>query len=179
MDEARHPIVIDDTLTCLAQADSGTSDTPSLFEDNMAGQAAFDAAFDAWAVAKAHIHDAWMYNADPANLSRPVPKVMRDAADLVRAHGAHLGDRQDDLTARLEAPYAARIQRAVRELLNDDVLTDRDKASQLLTLADRLGLVRQPSPKPLPAIDPDDIHLICWTVIFPGDPVALAVDNGS
>ena len=71
-----------------------------------------------------------MYNADPANLTRPVPKVMRDAADLVRAHGAHLADRQDDLIARLEAPYAPRIQRAVRDLLNDDTETEREKASQ-------------------------------------------------
>ena len=46
-----------------------------------------------------------MYNADPANLSRPVPKVMRDAAEIVRRHGAHLGDSQDHLVARLEAPY--------------------------------------------------------------------------
>jgi superfamily II DNA or RNA helicase len=171
-DEAGQPIVIDDTLTCLAHADPGTPDTSSLFEDGTAGQdLAHDAAFDAWAVAKAHIHDAWMFNADPANLTRPVPRVMRDAADLARAHGAHLGDRQDDLIARLEAPYAARIQRAIRELLNDSTLTDRDKVGQLLALADHLGLVRQPSPQPLPAIDPGDIHPICWTVIFPGDPV--------
>jgi hypothetical protein len=144
----------------------------------MAAQVAYDAAFDAWAVAKAHIHDAWMFNADPANLTRPVPRVMRDAADLIRAHGAQLGDRQDDLIARLEAPYAARIQRAIRDLLNDGTLTDRDKASQLLTLADHLGLVRQPTPQPLPAIDSDDIHLVCWTVILPGIGVP-AVGNGS
>jgi hypothetical protein len=36
---------------------------------------------------------------------------MRDAADLVCTHGAHLGDRQDDLIAGLGAPYAPRIQR--------------------------------------------------------------------
>jgi hypothetical protein len=164
-DESGQAIVIDDTLTCLAHADPGDHDTPSLFDDNTAGQAAYEAAFDAWAAAKAHIHDAWMYNADPANLTRPLPKVMRDAADLVRSHGAHLGDRQDDLIARLEAPYAARIQRAVRDLLNNAALTERETASQILTLADHLGLVRQPSP---PAIDPEDIHLICWIAILPG-----------
>ena len=41
--------------------------------------------FGAWAAAKAHIHFAWMYNANPANLTRPVSRVMRDAANLVRA----------------------------------------------------------------------------------------------
>jgi hypothetical protein len=108
-----------------------------------------------------------MYNADPANLTRPVPRVMRDAADLVRTYGAHLGERQDDLIARLEAPYALRIQRTIRDLLNDGNRTERDKASELLVFADHLGLVRQPAPQPLPPIDLDDIHLICWTVILP------------
>jgi hypothetical protein len=146
--------------------------TPSLFDDRPASQAAYDAAFDAWAAAKAHIHTAWMYNAAPANLTRPVPRVMRDAAELVRRHGAHLAGRQDGLTARLEAPYAPRIQRAIRDLLNDGTVTEREKASQLLALADHLGLVRQPVPQPLPPIDLDDIHLICWTVILPGDRAA-------
>ena len=96
-DEAGQAIVIDDTLTCLAHADPGDPGTPSLFDGTSASQACYDAAFDAWTAAKAHIHTGWMYNADPANLTRPVPKVMREAADLVRAHGAHLADRQDDL----------------------------------------------------------------------------------
>jgi superfamily II DNA or RNA helicase len=168
-DGTGQPVVIDDTLTCLAHAEPGSPDAPSIFEDYTAGHAAYNAAFDAWAAAKAHIHDAWMFNADPANLTRPVPKVMRDAADLVRAYGAHLGDRQDDLIARLEAPYAVRIQRAVRDLLNDGTLTEREKATRLLELADHLGLVRQPAPQPLPPIDPEDVHLICWNVILPAD----------
>jgi superfamily II DNA or RNA helicase len=170
-DETGQIIVIDDTLTCLAHADPGGADTPSLFDGGEASQASYDAAFDAWAAARTHIHTGWMYNADPANLTRPVPKVMRDAADLIRVHGAHLADRQDDLIGRLEAPYAPRIQRAVRDLLNDSTLTEREKASQLLALADHLGLIRQPAPEPLPPIDPDDIHLICWTVILPAGAV--------
>ena len=170
-DEAEQTIVIDDTLTCLAHADPGLSEAPSLFDGSSANQAAYDAAFAAWAAAKTHIHTAWMFNADPANLTRPVPKVMRDAAELIRAHGAHLADRQDDLIARLEAPYAPRIQHVVRDLLNNNTMTERDKASRLLTLADHLGLIRQAAPEPLPPIDPDDIHLICWTIILPAETV--------
>jgi hypothetical protein len=144
---------------------------PSLFDNSSASQAAYDAAFDAWAAAKNHIHTTWMFNADPANLTRPVPKVMRDAADLIRAHGAHLADRQDDLIGRLEALYAPRIQRAVRDLLNDNTTTARDKVTRLLTLADHLGLIPQVAPEPLPPIDHDDIHLICWTVVLPAETV--------
>lgn len=167
-DETGRVIVVDDTLTCLAHADPGGPHIPSLFGDGTASQELYDAAFDSWAAARTHIHAGWMYNADPANLTRPVPKVMRDGADLIRSHGAHLADRQDDLIARLEAPYAPRIQRAVRDLLNDRTLTERERASHLLALADHLGLIRQPAPEPLPPIDLDDIHLICWTVILPG-----------
>lgn len=40
----------------------------------------------------------------------------------------------------------------------------------------RFGLVEQPAPQPLPPIDPDDIHLICWTVILPASPVVPQAD---
>ena len=52
-------------------------------------------------------------------------------------------------------------------MVNDPRSLTRQKADQLLTLADHLGLVQQPAPRPLPQIEPDDIHLICWTVILP------------
>jgi superfamily II DNA or RNA helicase len=162
------PIVIDDMLTCLAHADPGTADEPSIFAEPNDAAPVYAAAFDAWASAKRHIHAAWMWNADPANLTRPIPRVMRDAADLVRASGAHLGDRQDELIERLEAPYAARIQRAVRDVLTDDSLREQAKSDQLLALANNLGLIRQAAPEPLPPIDEDDIHLICWSAVIPG-----------
>lgn len=56
-------------------------------------------------------------------------------------------ERQNDLIARLEAPYALRIQRTIWDLLNDGNRTERDKASELLVLADHLGLARQPAPR--------------------------------
>jgi superfamily II DNA or RNA helicase len=167
-DQAGQVIVIDDTLTCLAHADCGDHATHSVFDGGYdSRQALYNAAFDAWEAAKAHISATWMRNADPANLTRPIPAVMRAAAGLAREHGPQLGDRQDELTERLEAPYAPRIQRAVRGILNDDTLTNQGKAERLLLLADRLGLARQPVPEPLPPIDDDDIHLICWTAVVP------------
>jgi hypothetical protein len=59
-----------------AHADPGSPDTTSLFDDNPASQAAYDAALDAWTAAKARIHDGWMYNADRANLTRPCPRTI-------------------------------------------------------------------------------------------------------
>ena len=129
-----------------------------------------NAAFDAWTAAREHIRRGWMHNADPANLAIPVPAVMRAAARLVREHGSHLGARQDELTERLEAPFAARIQRAIRAVLIDETLSTPGKATRLLGLADQLGLTRQPAPEPLQPITADDIHLTCWTAIVPADP---------
>ncbi|MQA88070.1 MAG: helicase [Streptosporangiales bacterium] len=166
-DEDGNVIVIDDTLTCLAHAESGDPATPSLFAADE-HQDLYAVAFDAWAAAKAHVHEAWMFNADPANLTLSIPRVMREAAELVRTAGAHLGDRQDDLVERLEAPYSPRIQRAIREVLTDDRADRRDKVDRLLSLADQLGLARQPAPEPLPPITSDDVHLICWTAVIPG-----------
>lgn len=176
-DSEGKPVVIDDTLTCLAHADPADPTTSTLFGDT-AYEDLYAAAFDVWTVAKQHIHQSWMFNADPANLATQVPKVMRDAADLVRNSGGHLGSRQDDLIERLEAPYAPRIQRAVRDVLAQDT-TPGLKVDQLLATADHLGLTKQPAPEPLPDITPEDIHLICWTAVVAAphevDPAAAAV----
>lgn len=166
-DDNGHPLVIDDTLTCLSHANPLDPATPSIFAGDE-HQDLYHAAFDAWSAAKEHIHESWMFNADPANITRPVPRTMREAADLVRAEGAFLADRQDDLVERLEAPYAPHVQRTVREILTQDLISDRTKVTQLLTAADQLGLIRQPAPEPLPPITPDDIHLVCWTAITVG-----------
>ncbi|MET8332184.1 helicase-related protein [Streptosporangium canum] len=160
-DEQGHPIVVDDTLSCLAAADPGGPGTPAALTDVV-----YQAAFPAWAHARRHIFGAWMHNADPANLQLSVPKVMRDAAELVRQHGSHLGEGQDDLVERLQAPYSPRILRAVREGLAYPG-TVKQRVNQLTELADRLGIVKQTAPEPLPAITEDDVHLVCWIAIVP------------
>lgn len=166
-DLSGHPVIIDDTLSCLAHAECDPS-APSVFAArDDSGHALYNAAFDSWAAARAHIREAWMRNADPASLIAPVPPVMRVAARLVRAHGSRLGNRQDELVDRLEAPCAPRAQRAIRDVLTDKALSAQGRAERLLDTADQLGLTRQPAPDPLPPIADDDIHLICWTAILP------------
>lgn len=160
-DEDDRPIIVDDTLACLAAADPGDPEVPAVMNESV-----YQAVFPAWAHAKQHILTSWMHNADPANLQPSVPKVMMAAAELVRQHGAHLGEQQDELVARLQAPYSQRILRAIREGLRHPG-TPRERVDHLAELADRLGLVRQPSPDPLPPITEDDIHLVCWIAILP------------
>ncbi len=154
------PYVIDDTLACLAYADPDIDTTPPVLSEEM-----YAAAFDAWAVAQQDVYDRWMWQTDPANLAPQVPRAMRDAAALVSAHGARLGDAQDALVTRLNAPYALRIQREVRHVTTNPTLSNRDKADALLELADRHGLSPPPPPPTVPVISKDDIYLICWTAI--------------
>lgn len=158
-DEQGRTVVVDDTLACLAAADPGDPQVPAALSD-----AVYQAAFNAWTHAKRHILESWMYNADPANLQPSIPKVMRDAAELVRQHGAYLGEYQDELVERLQAPYSPRILRAVREGLSRPG-TATERVDHLAALADRLGLVRQPAPEPLPSITEADIYLTCWIAI--------------
>lgn len=108
-----------------------------------------------------------MIQTDPAKLAPQVPKVMRDAASLVHEHGEFLGDAQDPLTARLNAPYAIRVQRGVRHLLLAGDRTDRDRVQALAALADQHGLTPSPPPPLRPVIDLGDIYLVCWTAITP------------
>ncbi|RAY12987.1 helicase [Actinomadura craniellae] len=160
-DEENQPIVVDDTLACLAAGDPGPNDPPPLLNE-----AIHQAAYDGWACARQHIAAAWMHNADPANLTPQIPKAMRDAAELVRQHGAHLGADQDALIERLEAPYSPRIVRTIRNVLTEPSAF-HSTVNHLAELADRLGLTPQPSPEPLPAITEDDVHLVCWMAILP------------
>ncbi|MFD5063825.1 helicase-related protein [Streptomyces sp. NPDC058394] len=160
-DENGKPIVIDDILACLSAADPGSPDTPPELDE-----VAHQAAYESWACAKDHIVASWMYNADPANLTPEVPKVMRDAVALVRRYGAHLGEQQDDLVERLEAPYSPRILRSFRNAITEPGSV-REAVTRIADLAERLGLTPQPAPEPLPLITEDDVHLVCWLALLP------------
>lgn len=156
------PIVIDDTLSCLAHAEPQKDTVPAVLSEQM-----YQAAFDAWAVAQNDIYSQWMVQVDPLNLSPQVPRAMRDAAALVREHGLFLGDKQDLLAIRLDAPYTLRIQREVRHITHAANTTERQKIESLSELADLRGLTPPPPPPVLPVIDPNDIYLICWTAVTP------------
>ncbi|MFC7527581.1 helicase-related protein [Actinoplanes sp. GCM10030250] len=156
------PVVIDDTLACLAHADPQSDTAEPVLDDRM-----YQAAFDAWTAAQNHVHEQWMHQTDPANLAPQVPKVMRDAAAFVRDHGRFLGDRQDDLVTRLNAPYTIRVQRDIRHALNEPGISDRETVTRIAVLADEHGFAPPPAPPVLPVIDLADIYVVCWTMISP------------
>lgn len=155
------PVVIRETLSCLAHADPGPDTTPRHLTDPM-----YQAAFDAWAIAKNDIYEDWTRQTDPATFQTSIPRVMRDAVDHIERHGHTLGGDQDPLIERLRIDPPTRIKRDIRDALtsSDD---DTTIARSLLTIANEHGLTAPTPPQPLPPITPEDINLVCWTAITP------------
>ena len=74
------PEVIRETLASLSQArpDHGADTVRSLPDPVVAD------AYDAWALATKDIVERWNESADPLSLAPELPKIIRDAADLIR-----------------------------------------------------------------------------------------------
>lgn len=163
-DTPMDPVVIDDTLTSLAQAHA-TPDTERILDEET-----HRLAYDAWAVARNDILHSWLKGADPANLQPAVPKTMRDAAAILRGHPpAHLAQEEvDQMVNALEAPYGPKIQRVVREAIRSSDRA-REQAVAIAAAVGDLGLQPSPPPEPLPVISIEDVHLVCWTAIVPAD----------
>ena len=158
--------VSQETLTCLSRADTGDGDpTP----ENVISDEVYAAAFAAWEVAQADIVDRWNYLCDPVNLRPKTPAAMRDAVQLVRAYGGDLGERADKLVDKLDAPHSPRVQRAVRAILGNEEMVERQKAKQLDELAERLNLQAYKAPEPREPITEEDVHVVVWSAVLPGE----------
>jgi len=159
------PEIIADTLTCLFHAEA-TEDTERVLDEDTHRRA-----YDAWDRARRHIYEQWLEATDPRMLQPKVPKTMRDAAELLRKHPP-VGLTQeavDKLIEAVEAPYAARIQRMFREAMRSKEDPAR-QAAAVARLAQELGLEPAPQPDPLPLIELDDVHLVCWMAIVAAEP---------
>ena len=156
-------VVVADVLSCLKHA-FATERTERVLDDETHTQA-----YVAWEAAKASILESWMFATDPRNLQPEIPKVMRDASEQIRNYPPPGLDQAqvDRLIDILNAPYAERVRRQVREILVSEAFTLEEKSTALAEVVDRLALTPPPDPQPLPLIDADDIHLICWMAIVP------------
>lgn len=111
--------------------------------------------------------ERWNRFADPANLAPVVPAVMRRAAQTVRDHAMGVEiEAIDQAVEALEAPYAERILRLFRRAMT--IESSGERADVILGLVDELGLEPPPPPEPLPEINPEDVHLVCWLALMPG-----------
>lgn len=157
------PAVVSDVLSCLRHA-YATATTERVLDD-----ATHAMAYDAWASAKNSIFDSWLFATDPRNLQPEIPKVMRDAAELVRTYPPAEMDQADvdRLYDTLHSPYAERVRRQIREAISGSE-TAAGQVAGILDVVRRLSLTRPTPPEPLPIITEEDIHLVCWMAIVPG-----------
>jgi hypothetical protein len=109
-----------------------------------------------------------MWATDPRNLQPEVPKVMRDAAELVRTNPPPAMDQAavDRVYDTLNAPYAERVRKQIRAALTDSE-DAADKVAALIDVVERLALTPPAEPRPLPLIDDTDINIVCWMAIVP------------
>lgn len=157
--------VSSETLACLSRADTGDAEP---LPENVITDDIYAAAFAAWEVAQRDIVDRWNYLTDPANLRPKTPAAMREAVQLVRASGGHLGEHADKLVDKLDAPHSPRIQRAVRAVLTTEDASSRQKVDALDELAKRMNLQEYKAPEPREPITEEDVHVVAWTAVLPG-----------
>lgn len=157
------PEVLSQLLTCLDQADPRDPHVqPDLPADLLR------AVFDVWPLAQGSVYDDWMERTDPRSVEPRVPKVMRDAAALVRRHGSFLGDVQDTLVDRFGQDVETRIQRQVRDVLRENADDPAAAVGELRRLADDLRLPVPKPVEPLPEIEVEDVRLVAWVAVHDG-----------
>ncbi len=156
--------IVEDTLACLGKAVCGPT-TKRVLPEGFT-----ELAYDAWETARRHIFDRWSEAADPRSMQPAIPKPMREAADLLRFHAPrdipHESLRK--LLDAVEAPYDTRTQRLMRRTL-DGHADARDRAAAVIALVDELGLQPPPPVDPLPEIDEEDVNLVTWMALVPGE----------
>lgn len=160
-------VVEDDTLKSLVTADPGSSATPRELSDQ-----AFRGAYDAWVIARDHAHDEWMRGTDPANLTPELPKVFREAAEIVLKHGGGLGaSQQGRLMKQLKAVPSVKARNAMRAAIRGKT-PGPDLIPEIEAVLEQFGI--QPAEKvvPLTPIAKDDVRLVAWMAVTSADPVA-------
>ncbi len=157
------PALVDgNTLACLDRARPPDGfQTPRTLGDELD-----PAVFTAWQVARADIVEKWNFLSDKANLEPRVPRALRRAAEVVRAHppAGITQERIDRAVDTLSAPYPERTLRAFRAGLASSDHPTR-QAQRILETIDSLGLQPYRAPQPLPEITSDDVHLVCWLAL--------------
>ena len=68
----------------------------------------------------------------------------------------------------IEAPCSLREQNLLRIVFEGDYGSGEAKSIALIEEVQRIGLEPFQAPEPLPPIEKDDVHLICWMAIESG-----------
>jgi hypothetical protein len=148
--------IIKDTLGCLRLI-AFREETPRDLAPDLQ-----ESAYDAWQRARRDVWEEWTFATDPANLQPRVRPALRAAAAHLRRYPPPgiSQEELDTLVEAVEAPWGARIERQIREAMagGDPVAVSAALAAKIRDL----GLQPFRVPEPLPPIQEDEIHLVCW-----------------
>lgn len=154
------PIVSTDTLLSLRVADPRNADSERWLPENV-----YDKAFDAWAVARDDVYEAWSQLTDPNAFQPDLPLSFRDAYSLVLSKGSYLGrDSQIGLANRLRSVPSAKVARQVRAALNEG-RTDEERIKLVAEVLDDAGILAPPAREPLPEVQPHEVRLVAWLAV--------------
>jgi hypothetical protein len=153
--------VITETLACLRRI-LCTQETPRHVADPLRSSV-----YDAWDRARSSVLEEWQFQTDPLNLQPRIRPLFREYADHIRRYPPQ-GVQQVDLDRAvdsLEAPWGARIERALRLAVGRSGTDSHDKSRLIYQTVTELGLEPYQPPAPLPPIDADEIQLVCWMAV--------------
>jgi hypothetical protein len=150
--------VVNEIGTCLRLVEC-EEQAPRVLDPGLA-----DGVYQAWERARRSIHESWMAESDPANIQPRVRKLNREIADFLRHHPPRemAQEQLDRLLEALESPWARREENALRLVWRQELASAEEKAQALAQEIERLGVEPFETPTPLPAIDPEEINLVCW-----------------
>ena len=121
--------------------------------------------FGMWEQARVSIYDSYVSRLDPLARHAAVPKAQQDAVTFLQ--GVAVAGAAEAIRS-LQVPWPLTVARAIRPLLRALERRDADPeqvARQLVELVRAEGL-RPPAPRTAPvAIEPEDIHLVCFQVV--------------
>ncbi|RWR25208.1 helicase [Agrococcus lahaulensis] len=157
--DAEGRVVVDDTLISLVTADPGVADRQRSLSSE-----AFQAAYEAWAVAREDAHDEWMRSTDPNALAAEIPASFRDARELIMNHGGHLGTAQMATVRRLNTVPTPKARRAMRAVLRASG-KPHEAVSAIVQVLDDFGIQPAERVEPLPPIALDDVRLVAWMAV--------------
>lgn len=123
-----------------------------------------ESAYSAWDRARKHIYESWQFETDPLNLQPEVRKLNREVAAFLRENPP-TNVEENRLTECLEAvesPWSRREENQLRKVWNDESSSEADKSVALVKEIEKIGVEPYQAPDPLPPIDEDEVHLICW-----------------
>jgi hypothetical protein len=153
--------IVHELATCLRMIEC-TEKTPYVMPDDL-----HQSAHLAWETARRHIHSAWMFETDPANLHPRVSKLNRELAEFIRDNPP--GDVEQNRLQRvldaIEAPTSRRNENLLRAIFQSTFEDEEQKSRAIVAEVEAMGLEPFAAPNPRPVISPEDIHLVCWMAI--------------